>query len=129
MQAQWPDHPVANKTITYQSLEQNHGNPFGILHVTFTPGQLLDELEVDETHPGVILEQVPNLLPVNAGTFHANLIHVIRLNVKDNDLISRMETPNFLSLFFTLFIHNTHEYAIFMDVKAAYCFHNGKFLI
>ena len=50
------------------------------------------------------------------------------LSVMDNDLTSRVDTPNFFSLFFTLFIHNAHEYAIFVDVKAAYSSHNVKFL-
>lgn len=79
VQTQLLDHVVGNKAVPDQVLQENRGNPFGILHVAFATGKLLDELRVDKIQAEIILQQMPDRLPIYTGTFHADLAHVVRL--------------------------------------------------
>ena len=123
------DKIIRHITPLDEILEKAGGNPFRILHVTLLSGKLLDEVRIDQLEIDVVLQHPPHWHPVDARTFHTDFLHMVLQHFCEHLLEFRSQNSILFLKNDTVFIDNTDEYTIFVNVKTAYLSHrHSKFL-
>ncbi len=71
--AQFPLRPVGDEAAAQQPVAQQVGQPLGVLDVGLAPRHRLDVPRVDQQQRELLLQQVPDRLPVDPGALHRHV--------------------------------------------------------
>ena len=105
-------------------LQQTGRYPLRILHVALLPGQLLDEVRIDQLQLyDVWFQHTPYRHPVDTGAFHTHFVDLVFLQHGSQLLQLRRQHAKLLMKNYTILIDNTRKDTIFVDVKTAYLSH------
>ena len=76
--AQLPLRPVGDEAAREQPVPEQVGHPLAVADVGLAPGHRLDVPGVDQQQLELVLQQVPDRLPVDAGALHRHVGHPVR---------------------------------------------------
>ena len=73
-----PLRPVGNEAAAEQPVPQQLGQPLAVADVRLAPGHGLDVAGIDQEQGELLLQQVPDRLPIDAGALHGDVGHLVR---------------------------------------------------